>query len=111
VTSSIDLNVGQQASTPQRVIFATIDYKAIAGDDHLYNTGGDLDDTLSAALVGLTFRSIPMAGTNGSTARYAKVVPATGKIQLFSDVACAKETSAGTDVTGYTAIPVCVVGD
>lgn len=107
MASAIDLHIGQQASTPKRAVFATIDFSTVTA----YTVGGVEDTTLSAALSGLTFRSIPQACTDGSTARYAKVNASTKKVQVYSNVACAKETTSGTDLSAYSAIPVIVVGD
>lgn len=112
MATTINVNVGNQPSAPFRIIHADVSLSTV----NPYPAGGKLDTTLSATLAGLTYRSLVQAATNGSTVRYFRVDPSTMKVRAYADIACKTEvtssaTTTGVDLSGYTVVPVLIVGE
>lgn len=107
MASSITKSYGKMPSAPLKVCEAVVDFTDIDS----YATGGHEDSVLSAEIEGWDFISIPRAATNGTTIRWFKVNSADKKVQSFTDETCATETTAADDLSGYTAIPVQLIGE
>jgi hypothetical protein len=106
-TITVNANLGKVASRPLRVIEATVDFTNVTS----YATGGHLIAALTAAITGLTFRSVPLPHYDGAATRYFTVNPTTGKVQSWEKAGGVTETTAATDLKGHTAIPVLLVGE
>jgi hypothetical protein len=106
-TITINSNVGRAASAPIRVIEATVDLTNITS----YVTGGHLIAALTAAVSGLTFRSVPLPHYDGSETRYFTVNPSTLKVQAWDQAGAVTETTATDDLSGHTAVPVLLIGE
>ena len=109
MASSITFNMGQAASTPVRIIVASVDFTLITS----YATGGHEDSVLSAALVaagvGTNYVSLPMCHNDGSEDRWFKVNSADNKIIAYDTAGLGTQTTATDDMSGHTAIPVVIL--
>ena len=113
MATTINFSFGNAPTQPTRVIQATADLTAVTS----YATGGVALSTLLAALgaeaakLGTNYYSPPIAAHNGSATRYFKANPTTGKLQAFTTAACNAEVAGSTDLSGYTAVPVVIIGE
>jgi hypothetical protein len=53
---------------------------------------------------------MPMAAWNGSATRFFQVDMATGKLKAYTTASLEVEVSAAVNLSGYTAIPVVMIG-
>jgi hypothetical protein len=102
-TITINANLGKSASAPVKIVEAAVDFTNITD----YAAGGHLIAALTAAVDGMTFRSVAMPHYDGSTTRYFQVNASTGKVQAYTYAGAVTEiVSTAGNVTDTTSYPV-----
>jgi hypothetical protein len=102
---------GEQPSARAAVILARVDYADLIATDDKYNTGGETYAALSTALAQLTWKDFPMSANDGSNTYYFAVNATTLKIQAFTTSDMGTEVTADTDMSGFTDVPILIVGE